>query len=557
MAKNERSIKLARNKSTGKIVYADELFDKKSEGFKIRTEFYEEKIQFICCECEQELNISDSKLNRLYFKHNPFHEYCILTDSKLTPKEHDEYLRVIISRESERHKELKNKIGELLSKTEGVDVSSLIIDNKFIFDNEQKKKPDVYCKFHDKEIVFEIQLSQLSLSYILSRYHFYKKKGIYLIWILDNIDIKKQNTLERDIKYLTEYQNFFKLDESSKELKLECDFKKTYIENNEKVKSKWFNKSVSLNELKFDESIFQVYYYNFKKCEREKNIELINIKESLKKRREEKEKQKRIDRDIEKVTEIINDISYNKNNNIINYKEIHWNIFNLDNSGVELLNKRLNLVNRERDGIPILIYWIKNSKLRHDYFLEFLFTCKEIEIDIENKGSSLFQEIVLNEKLNNNFFIKLLLKRGYKVTDEDEKIFLKHEIHNPDYFIIYKICSRLNDKLLFDEVFKFYQLLYTIESARLNKIVGYKLPNWIALANNAIHHHSNYWEYIEFAFKKYGIWEMIISNDKNKVFQKKLENFYKIFPEQEYDFDELFRDLYIDELQYIDYMNSK
>jgi hypothetical protein len=30
-----------------------------------------------------------------------------------------------------------------------------------------KRNPDVYCKFQDKELVFEIQLSDLSLAYIL------------------------------------------------------------------------------------------------------------------------------------------------------------------------------------------------------------------------------------------------------------------------------------------------------------------------------------------------------------------------------------------------------
>jgi len=35
---------------------------------------------------------------------------------------------------------------------------------------------------------------------------------MFLIWILDDFDIHNQGTLERDIKYLTEYENFFKLD---------------------------------------------------------------------------------------------------------------------------------------------------------------------------------------------------------------------------------------------------------------------------------------------------------------------------------------------------------
>ena len=71
-------------------------------------------------------------------------------------------------------------------------IYTVIIDNKFIIKENGKRKPDVYCKFQDKELVFEIQLSDLSLNYILNRYEFYRRNGIYLIWILDKFDIHNQ-----------------------------------------------------------------------------------------------------------------------------------------------------------------------------------------------------------------------------------------------------------------------------------------------------------------------------------------------------------------------------
>lgn len=557
MKRGERTIKIAFDGSTGEIVNADDLFNEKKDGFQIRKQFHENKINLSCCECEQELNISKSKYERLYFKHKPYHDFCFLTDSEMSPKEYEDYINILVGKESERHKFLKNRIGTLLSKAEGVDISTISIDNKFIIRNEEKRKPDVYCKYFDKEIVFEIQLSQLSLSYILNRYNFYKKNGIYLIWILDNFDIKNQGTLEKDIKYLTHYQNFFKLDESSDSFKLICDFKKAYIKDDKEVCLKWFNKSVSINELKFDEEIFQVYYHNLKDDENKRKVELESLKENLKKIKLEEEVLKKKVNNKNQVQKIINSISKNVEKVRADYSDIFWDIYNLDEEGINVLNQELNLVNRKRKGIPILNYWIKNTNLRHDYFLEFILKCESININLENfSGLSLLEEIVLNEKLENLIFIKLLLKRGYKVTNSDEETYLKHEKHNPDFFIIYKICSRLKNKNLIDSVFKHYQLLFTIESARLKKIVGYRLPNWKALANNAIYHHGKYWEYIEYSFKKYGVWNMIIELDKNKVFQSKLKEFYNCMPEQEFDFDDVFRDLYIDELQFIEHLDS-
>lgn len=112
------------------------------------------------------------------------------------------------------------------------------------------------------------------------------------------------------------------------------------------------------------------------------------------------------------------------------------------------------------------------------------------------------------------------------------------------------MCSWLQDKRLVDQVFKFYQLLFTLQSASGRKIVGYRFNNWVSLGNNAIQYHGKYWDYIETAFKKFGVWDLIIESDKKGTFQKKLSALYANMPEQQYDFDELYRDLF-PELEYI------
>lgn len=263
MGRYDRSIKIAFDKTSGEILDADEVFDIAKDAFEIRKKYHEKNLILSCYECEQDLMVSGSKYDRLHFKHKPGHSYCILADGKLSPHDHEKITAILKAKESDRHKELKNKIGELLKNVSGVDVSTIQIDNKFIIKGNEKRKPDVYCKFHDKELVFEIQLSDLSLGYILSRYDFYKKHGMYLIWILDNFDIHNQGTLERDIKYLTKYENFFKLDEKSETLKLECEYKFPFLTDDNKLLTKWLKKSVALNELKFDSEVHQAFYYNF------------------------------------------------------------------------------------------------------------------------------------------------------------------------------------------------------------------------------------------------------------------------------------------------------
>jgi competence CoiA-like predicted nuclease len=263
MIRYDRSIKIAFDKTSGEILIADEVFDIKTDAFEIRKTYHKKNLSLSCCECDQDLIVSGSKHDRLHFKHKPGHNYCILADGRLTPLEHERFTKILKSKESDRHKELKNKIGVQLKSVKGVDLNSIAIDNKFIIKPNGKRRPDVYCKFQNREIVFEIQLSDLSLGYILSRYEFYKEHGIYLIWILDNFDIHNQGTLERDIKYLTKYHNFFKLDEQSETIKLECEYKYPFLTDDNRLLYKWLKKSISLQELKYDNKEFQGYYYNF------------------------------------------------------------------------------------------------------------------------------------------------------------------------------------------------------------------------------------------------------------------------------------------------------
>ncbi len=205
MGNYDRSIKIAFDNESGKILEADKVLSESKDAFTFRKEYHEKKIKLSCCECGQDLIVSGSKFGRIHFKHKPGHSYCFLSDDKITPQEHEKFTEISRLKESDRHKYLKNKIGELLRSVHGVDLGSIAIDDKCIIKTNGRRRPDVYCRYKEKELVFEIQLSDLSLSYILNRYNFYKDNEIYLIWILDNFDIHKQGTLERETGFFSSH----------------------------------------------------------------------------------------------------------------------------------------------------------------------------------------------------------------------------------------------------------------------------------------------------------------------------------------------------------------
>ncbi len=552
MGQYERSINIAFDKLSGQILDADEVFNKNNDPFSTRKKYNNKELTLSCLECDQDLIISDSKYNRLHFKHKPGHDYCILASGQLSPRDHVIFKKIHKSKESERHKILKNKIGQLLYKVDEIEKSSIVIDTKFLIRGNEKRRPDVYCKYKGKELVFEIQLSDLSLGYILSRYNFYKKHNMYLIWILDNFDIHNQGTLERDIKYLTQYENFFRLDESSSTFRLECDYKFPFLTSDNKFLIKWLRKSVSLSQLKFDNESFQAYYYNF----------------ALNKTKKEKERSKKV-KELEKaelkqiatkrlayakvlsknIIEEIKDLRLNKSQN---FSYVSMRISELNSYEIKILNSTLGFTKISKTKKPVLINWIDKATKEDIAFFDFILNCNQIEFDInemENDKRTVIQAIFENNSINKHFPFKSLFQSGYRLSKIDEKYLSKNSELGRDIInrlFIYNLCTSLSNKSLFESAVSFSKLILIIESAKRNEIIGfsYKPNEWLAFANNAIQYHSEYWEYIELAFKSYGLWEKLIELDKKGTFSRKVQSFYLKMPEQKFDFDEIFSDLY-------------
>lgn len=547
MSQYERLIKIAIDKLSGEILDADEIFDKKKDAFEIRRKYHKKELLPSCYECDQDLTISGSKNDRLHFKHKSQHNYCILTDESTSPLEHEKFTEILRLKESERHKQLKNKIGALLHEVDGVGKSSIVIDDKFIIRGDEKRRPDVYCKYYDKELVFEIQLSDLTLGYILSRYEFYKKHGMYLIWILDNFDIRNQGTLERDIKYLTKYENFFKLDENATDaLHLECEYKYPFLTEENTLLQKWLKTSITLSQLKFDSESYQVYYYNYGDNKTQVEIQQKKrITEIENERKEAAIKQRRLYAET-RANNIIEEIKELRNRKAQKFTYISMEISELNEYEIQVLNSLLEFSKKS----PI-IHWFSTATTDDIAFIEFILDCNEISLDVNatgKDGKTALQAIYENSNIRKYFPVKLLFKHGYKLTETDRVFYSKlsdNETESIDIMLL-EFCSRLNDRTLVDAVFNYPKQLFAIESARQKRIIGfnYKADEWIAFANNSIANYREQWEYIELAFRKYGLWDVLTKTDKKGTFANKVQSFYSMRPKQDYDFDKVFRELY-------------
>lgn len=554
MGRYERSIRIAFEKLTGEILEANELFTVKTEGFEIRKLYHTGELPLSCCECEQDLVISSSKYDRLHFKHKPGHDYCILAEGKLTPQEHEKFTEILKAKESARHKELKNKIGNLLRNVDGVECDSIAIDNKYIIKNDGRRKPDVYCRFQNREIVFEIQLSQLSLGYIFSRYEFYKHHGIYLIWILDSFDIHNQGTLERDIKYLAKHQNFFKLDELADDFKFECEFKYSYLTSNNKLLTKWQKRSVSLPELKFDNDDVQVYFHHFENNRYETEQLQLEKLRALKQAEKIKQEGVRLEKAQRTAIRIKEMIRKNRGKPHQSFDEVFDILNSLDNFEVNVLNEFFNLKDKVVNGNTPLVKWINEANQDDIPFIEFILECDVISIDRDVKFDTqrtAFQAILMNSNIHYRRPIISLFKSGYILTSKDRSYLDEYKLEHPENaanVVLFELCNKLRRRELVEQIFEFSKLLFIIESAKTSEMIFFSFGGnkWISFANNAIQYYGEYWDYIEQSFKKYGVWDKLIEIDSKFTFQKKISHFYSNTPKQNRDFDEVFHDLYND-----------
>lgn len=549
MGKYKRSIDVAFDQISEKVLYAEKLFeDSQKDAFEIRRLYQHRDLKLLCLECGQELSVSGSKYDRLHFKHKPGHSYCVLSDENaLSKDEHEKLTKILVAKESERHIELKNKIGVLLREVDGVDKDSIFIDNRFIVRGNERRRPDVYCKYYDKELVFEIQLSDLSLRYILDRYEFYKKHGMYLIWILDNFDIHNQETLERDIKYLTKYENFFKLDEQKETFHLECQFKYPFLTEDNQLYTKWLTESIPLDKVKFDAESYQIYYFNF--GDNKKEVEIQQEKRIQEARIEKQkaiiEKKKTITE--EKITRLIDEIIELKKTKAQDFYSASTQILHFNDDELEVLNSRLGFAESSR-----VVDWISDVTTYRDIpFIEFILGCNEIKLDVNAQKENLtaFQAIYSNENISSIFrlnLMELLFQRGYRIKEFDKVFFSSLSPVRQggiEDFVIYELCDSLTDKSLVKIILNHQKPILVIESVKRGQIVGFNFsPNaWLAFANNAASYYQEYWGYIELAFKKFDFWNDLIGKES---FRKKVDAIYKEKPEQKTEFSKIIEALY-------------
>ncbi len=333
--KRNNKIKIAYDKESGKTFDVSKQFTSGKKAFvakqlyatkvweveelALKEEYYPEfNLKSLCCfECSQLLQITSRK-GHVYLKHKTGSDDCELKSAN--PKELEILYRIYEIKEGKEHYTLKHKIGDYLRTVSGVE--QVIVDQKYLFSEFSelgKRKPDVLCHYKGVILVFELQLSKISLSYLINRTKFYQKnykgKDVFLIWVLDDNNIKEikvesdednstktrtvieQSAMAMHIKYLNHYHNFFQFEPDKEgKYRFSCLFKQPFIPQNIlKIHVKFRKEFIGLDDLKFDFDK-KVAYYKDTELLKESlypKLEYLEKQKALELRQKYKEKEKR------------------------------------------------------------------------------------------------------------------------------------------------------------------------------------------------------------------------------------------------------------------------
>lgn len=536
----EYSIRNVFDEETGEA-YDAHVVLKGQKGFEFRKQFHSGNQILRCPECKEKATVFISH-GRVFFRHFPSTTYCSLKDPGFTAAERKEIEQHIANRESERHKGLKRELGNYLKLVDGVNADTVSIDDRFLKDHLEKRRPDVFCEYNNLKIAFEVQLSRLPAKYIFKRHEFYQRNEIYLVWVLDNFNPKNTTQTARDIKYLNAHQNYFSFNDHATPASFTAHFKEGLINHRNEAYYEWNKQTISLSELKLDMKEYQVFYVSFADEERE-TLEEIRRSAVAKKvtRSQDIPEHIIIGPDLEKkikpALELLRTFYTSDSENCIPF--IENEIENLDFNQFNALNQK---VFKTDDSALFFRLLEKEGK---SYFFKYLLSHDRFDKQLNTKnpeGQNLLEAVLSHPKLLfRQRIIQLMFANGYKLTGSDNDYITSCVIHNEsrqerEMRIIkihaYNYLKELHTIEFYD---KLEGAIMTMLTARHNKIIGFGFKNLIEVANNAIHNYKDVWHYIERVLRHYKRWDALIESDTKGTFREKLRDYQGAGVEKNYE----------------------
>lgn len=190
------------------------------------------------------------------------------------------------AQEGAEHIRIKHFLATWLECEPGVsDVNQEMVTLGQILKGEWKR-PDVQCLLNGKRVVFEIQLSYTFLSDVIRRDEFYKREGIFIIWVFNNVDLRRA-VVQDEIFH--NHRNLFALDshatkatESSNRLTFHGHFHRPSVIDGQ-IKDVQDSRLITLSDVTFPTPSYRPYFFDYEFEKRALEQAKIEVKQKSEK----------------------------------------------------------------------------------------------------------------------------------------------------------------------------------------------------------------------------------------------------------------------------------
>lgn len=500
---------------------------------KLRIRNKENNPFYKCAECGTVLELSCMPNyegeHTFYFKHfkDPGFDKCSIKTNTNRSIEEINRQQYAFKSESNAHIELKKKVGKIISLFHD---SNVVIDKKFIhskFGDSERRKPDIYFNFNNKEITIEFQINNTYHSVIQEREAFYESNRISLIWVFGEFDPGSfQSITVKDI-YVPNGNNAFIFDDEAehesyaqKQLCLKVYFKRYFTEDDD-IKFHWEYEVINLKQLTYNPVTHRPFYFDCEKSKKQAHHELDRLNNI--------QKEKIIVANaLSLAEELLDFLSRHKKKDYI-FKEHDFHLLKLSGlSEFELstINNKIGL-NKLFKNNNNIIQSLLEDKNNHYCLISFLLKAKNITIPIQSiNGDHKSTYISICEVFpHSDELIQLLFARGYKLMEVD-KAYIETNSSGIELKKLNFLLNGYQNLKDFSQMsfFKNYNKEFLVIESSKNKkltIIGNESQNLIWLANLAAVQYQKFWYYFDYAFKYYGFYKILFETDNNASFLKR------------------------------------
>ncbi|RFC31244.1 MAG: hypothetical protein DID91_2727704197 [Candidatus Nitrotoga sp. MKT] len=275
----QQTIKLAIDCETGELVTAESLLLLDEEKFvSLRRSTLEarnerkkgsDRIRFQCAICKKPVFLSryrkESYKNR-WFVHDGMSEDCPWHENNRLSAELIKALIYRGQQEGSAHRAMKSFLADWLNKDPFV---SSVVEEQTTYSEVVKgewRRPDVKCVYQGRTIVFEIQLSYVFLSDVIARDAFYRRDGIFVIWVFASVELNRAAVID---EAFFNRRNLFILDTDAMAQTMIAEkltfsgYRQEPKLVGEKIVDEWECELVGLSNVTFPVDTYRPYFFDY------------------------------------------------------------------------------------------------------------------------------------------------------------------------------------------------------------------------------------------------------------------------------------------------------